>query len=255
MNEQAVTLLVEQGKQLFKANRVPTKFTGVTAADQLLNDLDGHPHAFVLACITDRQVKAEKAWLIPHELDQRLGDFSFDFLRSVPLERLREAFTQPHPLHRFPDNMSQYVYLAIQRIADCYGGDAARIWLGSPSSAEVVLRFLGFRGVGPKIATMAANILARDFKIRFADYYSVDVSADVHLRRVFTRLGLIGQGASVEEIVYRARALHPPFPGLMDLPAWEIGHEWCKPKQPKCTQCYMQAVCPTETERSIATSG
>lgn len=249
MNEQAVTLLVDRGKQLFREDRVPIEFTGVEAADQMLNDLEGQPHAFVLACVMNRQVKAENAWRIPYELSQRLelGGFSFDLVCSLTLQRLREAFTRPPALHHFPDEMSQNAHLAIQRIADCYSGNAARIWMDSPSSAEVVLRFLGFRGVGAKIATMAANILARDFKVPFADYYSVDVSADVHLRRVFTRLGLITEGASVEEIIYRARALHPPFPGLMDLPAWEIGRVWCRPKQPKCAKCYMQPVCPTGT--------
>lgn len=249
MHEQIAALLVDRGKELFRADRVPTVFTGVDAADEMLNNIEGQPHAFVLACVMDRQMKAETAWRIPYEISQRLelGGFSFDVVRDLPLQRLHEAFTQPPALHRFPDQMSQNAYLAIQRIADSYRGNAARIWLDTPSSAEVVLRFLGFRGVGPKIATMAANILARDFKIPFADYYSVDISVDVHVRRVFTRLGLITHGASVEEIIYRARALHSPFPGLMDLPTWEIGRRWCRPKQPNCAACYVQPACPTGT--------
>ena len=42
----------------------------------------------------------------------------------------------------------------------------------------MVYRFLEFNGVGPKIASMAANILAREFKIPFADYFSIDISAE-----------------------------------------------------------------------------
>lgn len=241
----ASQLLVERGMQLLHADPVPTKFTGVPAADELLNDLEHHSHAFVLACVADRQVKAEVAWRIPYELSQRLGGFSFDLLDSLSPNRIRKALYEPTPLHRFPDTMSENAYAAVKRIGDQYDGNAANIWLGSPSSAEVVFRFLGFRGIGPKIATMATNILARDFKISFGDYYSVDVSVDVHLRRVFTRLGLVSHHASDQEIIYRARALHPPFPGLMDLPAWEIGRKWCRPKNPTGTECYMQEVCPT----------
>ena len=215
MSKKVASYLVRHGKELFNAPRVPLVFTGVAAADSLLNDLEVYPHAFVVACVTDRQIKAEKAWLIPHQLCQRLGGFEFGHLRCHSLKQLRRAFRKPDSLHRFPDEMSQNVYLAIQRIADEYKGDAARMWLGERPSAEVVLRFLAFRGIGPKIATMAANILARDFKVPFTDYYSVDVSVDVHLRRVFTRLGLIEKDASVAEVVYRARALHPPFPGLL----------------------------------------
>ncbi|MFN8524828.1 MAG: hypothetical protein U0821_17160 [Chloroflexota bacterium] len=92
--------------------------------------------------------------------------------------------------------------------------------LPKPSSATIVRRFLQFRGAGPKIATMAANILVRDFKIPVSDRYSIDISADVHVRRVFTRLRLIGRDASDEELIYRARELNPAYPGVFDLPIW-----------------------------------
>ncbi|RMF00953.1 MAG: iron-sulfur cluster loop, partial [Alphaproteobacteria bacterium] len=98
-----------------------------------------------------------------------------------------------------------------------------------PSSAMVVYRFLEFSGVGPKIATMAANILARSFKIPMADYYSIDISADVHVKRVFERLGLVDADPSVDQVIYRARSLNPEFPGLLDYPCWDIGRKWCKP--------------------------
>jgi len=70
---------------------------------------------------------------------------------------------------------------------------------------------------------MAANILARDFKVPLSDYYSIDTSVDVQVSRVFERLGLIEPKSSIERVVYRARALHPEFPGLLDYPAWKVG--------------------------------
>ncbi len=249
MTPEAARMLVDRGSGLFHERRTPVRFTGDDLADDLLNDLERYPHAFVLACVMDRQVKSEKAWLIPRQLADRLGDFSFPFLASLSDSAIREAFLQPSPLHRFPDEMSGNLHLAIRHIAAKYGGSAARIWAGCPSSAEVVLRFLAFRGIGPKIATMATNILVRHFKIPLSDYYSVDVSADIHLRRVFARLALIPQNATVEEIVYTARALHPEFPGLMDFPAWEIGRSWCRPKEPQCHDCYMRPACPTAASR------
>ncbi len=140
--------------------------------------------------------------------------------------------------------MGSFFYAAIQRIAQEYSGDASRIWNDKPSSAELVHRFLEFDGVGPKIATMASNILARDFKVPLSDYYSIDVSVDVHLRRVFARLKLITEGEPIESVVYRARALSPEFPGLLDYPAWEIGRQWCRPSSPRCDECYMAPCCP-----------
>jgi endonuclease III len=152
--------------------------------------------------------------------------------------------SKPERLHRF-DKMGDLFHLGIQRIANQYSGDASRIWKGNPSSAAVVYRFLEFRGIGPKIATMAANLLARIFKIPFADYFSIDISADVHVLRVFSRLGLCPSDASTEQIRYKARALHPAFPGIMDSPSWEIGRDWCDSQSPKCNGCYMSDLCPT----------
>jgi endonuclease III len=91
---------------------------------------------------------------------------------------------------------------------------------------------------------MTANILARQFKIPLSDYYSIDISADVHVKRVFQRLGLIGPNAGVNEVIYRARSLSPKFPGLLDFPAWEIGRTWCHARRPNCDGCYMRLSCP-----------
>ena len=129
-----------------------------------------------------------------------------------------------------------------------YDGDASKIWSDTPSSGTVVYRFLQIHGVGPKIATMATNLLVRDFKIKLKDHYSIDVSADTHVKRVLRRLELTEENASSEQIIYRARGLHPEFPGLLDYPCWRIGKDWCTPRNPLCDQCYMQEVCPTAEE-------
>ncbi len=237
--------LVEHGKRLFYSPKSSVNFTGIAKADILLNDLSDYPHAFVLACVMDRQIKAEKAWIIPFKFSEKLGGFSMKILKQLTPKQVYQLMSQPEPLHRFVDKMSILFHSAIQKINKDYGDDASRIWSDKPSSAEVVYRFLEFDGVGPKIATMAANILARDFKIPFTDYYSIDISADVHIRRVFYRLGLCSQNATVEQVIYKARTLYPEFPGLMDLPCWEIGRNWCKPQNPLCGDCYMNDVCPT----------
>jgi endonuclease III len=241
--------LVEHGRRLFEGER----FVGFTkheaarneAANALLNDLTGHPHAFVLACVMDRQVKAEKAWLIPYRLQQKLGgDFSIQRLALLTVPDVKKLMREPEPLHRFVDKMAGFFHAAVQWIVHQYNGDASRIWRDKPSSADLVYRFLEFDGVGPKIASMAANILAREFKLPFADHYSIDISADVHVRRVFGRLGLAANNASVEQLIFRARGLCPEFPGLMDLPAWEIGRQWCRPRNPRCAACYLGEKCP-----------
>ncbi len=251
MDLHAITsLLIEHGELVFSGPHEFVPFTHIPEADELLNDLQGHLHAFVLACVMDRQIKAEKAWVIPFRFAEKLGNFTFSRLAELTLDEVRDLMTKPEPLHRFTEGMSKNFHAAIRLIDDKYTGNAAKIWEGTPSSADVVYRFLEFPGVGPKIATMAANLLARLFKVPFKDYYSIDVSADVHVRRVFARLGLTEPEDSIEAVIYRARALHPEFPGMFDSPAWEIGRTWCRPQTPLCSDCYMQKVCPSRIVRA-----
>ena len=238
-------LLVKHGQEHMRKRVKIVEFTSDPDCDSLLNDLDYYPHAFIIACVMDRQIKAELAWSIPYRLSERIGDFEFPTLYHLKRWQLRKYLNNPTPLHRYTEKMSEYLFSAIQIIGDEYNGDASNLWAGKPSSADVVFRLLKIHGVGPKIATMATNILARNFKIKFKDYYSIDISADVHVKRVFYRLGLSDKKASIEQVIYKARALNPEFPGLLDFPCWEIGRNWCRPKNMICKECYMKEVCPS----------
>lgn len=66
--------LVEQGRKLFEAKKQFTEFTKLAEADKLLNNLQNYPHAFVLASVMDRQIRAELAWLIPFKFAEKLGN-------------------------------------------------------------------------------------------------------------------------------------------------------------------------------------
>jgi hypothetical protein len=59
---------------------------------------------------------------------------------------------------------------------------------------------------------MAVNTLARQFKIPFSDYYSIDISPDVHVFRVMRRTGLVSSTADRESIIYKARELNHQIP-------------------------------------------
>lgn len=90
---------------------------------------------------------------------------------------------------------------------------------------------------------MAANILARQFKIPFSDYYSIDISPDVHILRVLRRTGLVSKNADIESIIYKARELNPEFPGIIDFSCWEIGRKWCRPQNASCSECIIRSGC------------
>ena len=211
-------------------------------ANAFLNDVVNYPHAYVLACCMDRQTKAERAWMIPVKIKEILGSFEIEDLCKVSLNDYKTIFAENN-LHRFNDKMAEVFYTAVHIICSDYDGDAAKIWSDKPSSATVVYRFLQFYGVGIKIATMAANILARQFKVEFSDYYSIDVSPDVHVKRVMYRAGLVEKDANNDMIIYKARELCPEFPGIIDYSLWEIGRTWCKSNNPQCEECIIHTEC------------
>ncbi|WP_420634306.1 iron-sulfur cluster loop [Candidatus Palauibacter sp.] len=214
-------------------------------AAALVQDLDAYPHTFVLACISDRRILTNRAWELPWRLGQRVGGFEVERLRSLSPEEWSVAVTDPTPLHPLPPTMAENFRLAIELICDRYDGDAARIWNDGCNSRTAVLRFQEFRGVGFKISNVAVNILVRDFGVELADRSALDVAPDVHVQRVFGRMGLVAPDASLEDVAKRARQLSPEWPGMLDWPVWEIGATWCHAASPSCDACPLSSVCPS----------
>jgi hypothetical protein len=138
------------------------------AAESLVNDLQKYPQAFVLACLMDVHILAERAWLIPNKIRELLGgDFSIEALCSKDLDWYTNAFRE-NSLHRYNDRMAEVFYRAVHLIQDQYGGDASRIWSGNPERKEVVARFKEFKGCGAKVSEMAADLLQEIFSVPFA---------------------------------------------------------------------------------------
>ena len=242
--ERITQRLVAQGYAAMRRPYAPVPLVSLPEANALLNDLDDHPHAFVLACLVDRQDTAERAWTLPYRLGERAGSWELADLAALPAEAIAGHLREPDALHRYPAKMAPVVFAALQRIANRYDGDAARIWADSPRSSTIVRRFLELDGCSPRIATMAAGILVRDFRVPMRDRYSIDISVDAHVRRVMRRLGLVRMHCADEEIVYRAREINPKYPGVMDLSLWSLGRGACRPISPDCEACRLGHLCP-----------
>lgn len=190
-----------------------------------------HPHLFVLGCVMDSQIDADKAWNIPKLVAKEVGGSDFQYFMQKDEKYYIQLF-KDRKYHRFNERMGLAFYYAIQLISNKYKGDASNIWNDEPTSAELVCRFLEFKNIGVKIATMAANLLTRDYKVKLKDYYSIDISPDVHVKRTMFRMGLLGNfqcddftNIDPNKVIYRARSLNPTFPGLMDLAFWKVGFD------------------------------
>lgn len=225
-------------------------FTDDENINELLNNLEELPHAFVLGCVMDKQIPAHRAWAIPYKIYQELGNFDIDFLAEVPEEKYKKLFNEGK-YHRFNDQCAGFFYEAVQKIKNDYDGDASRIWSDNPSSNDVVSRFKDFKGVGPNIAAMAAKILATGFKIKMSDYSAIDVSLDVHVVRVMKRL-FFDDDATDDQITEKAREINPEFPGIIDSTCFFVGRDYCRPEKTDCQNCPLNKECKYNFRNGLA---
>ena len=86
--KEIVSILKNRGQNLFDKPKEEIKYTKVVKADKILNDIERYPHIFVLGCVMDRQIKAERAWLIPYKVSQEIGGLDFNTFLSVSKEDL-----------------------------------------------------------------------------------------------------------------------------------------------------------------------
>lgn len=243
-NENAIEILKLKAKELHDRPRILNPFSNNQEADILLNNIEDYPHFFVLGCVMNRQIKASRAWLIPYKVSQLIGSIDFYKFLGLDQKETTSLFVN-NSLHRMPTDLSECFFEAVQRIHQQYSDDASNIWhRDNPSCGEVIRRFREFHGVGQKISTMAVNVLVRDFKVNLSGESEIDMSLDVHVGRVFQRLGIVEKNAGNNEILSTSRQLVPEYPGYFDSLIWEIGEAWCKPSIPLCDKCFLNKTCP-----------
>ncbi len=200
--------------------------------------------AFALAAVLDRGTRSEIIWTIPYHLKQELGHLEPASFSSMSLKNLYRTFlslpTKPRYINDAPQTVKELAELVVRD----YEGDVTRIWAGQ-SSTYVKQVFRQVHGVGPGISSMIVLLLERCFGVRFTDidHRTMDVKPDVHVQRVFKRLGFIPD--QNEQVALKAaRRLNPEYPGALDPPTWVIGKRWCFPHAPDCGNCPMNDVCP-----------
>jgi len=107
-------------------------------------------------------------------------------------------------------------------------------------------RLLAFDGIGRKKAVMTTEILMRHFGVNLLGKECGQVAYDIQVRRVFLRSGLAEED-SPGAIEAAAAQACPEAPGTIDLPAWLIGRETCRPRSPRCNECVLAGPCARRT--------
>ena len=212
-----------------------------------------NPFAFLIGVIFDQGIPAERAWAAPFELKQRMGHLD-PFRLSIDQAGILKAIQQRPKLHRFINNLPEWVALASEQVVRKYGGDASNIWNDNPTAVALTTRLTAFKGIGQKKAAMAVELLARDLGVSIRDLEGGDVAFDVHIRRVFLRTGLSSVDR-LDDIVNSGRKHNPERPGSLDGPAWNIGRNWCGPSYPNCSACVLDEICPKFISRADGVKG
>ncbi len=209
-----------------------------------------YPHAFLIGCLMDMGVPSKRAWAIPCKIKNRVGGFDLPHLLEnvdeIGQGFLEEKLPPEKKWHRYNSQMADNTIAALEKVAADYDGNAANIWRNRNSPGDIVHRFKEFKGIGPKIAAMATHILTREFGVETKagdDFSTLDIAPDTHVRRVFVRSGLVSRDND-NDVIDKARLLHPKFPGALDLPAWYIGMHYCKWENAKCSECPLDKLCP-----------
>lgn len=202
-----------------------------------------YPMLFVFCCIADTNRTAASAW---HWYEK--------FLKEG-IKNTRDYTNNKHNILKImypnslrPDEeskLSKSFDAAVTKINKKYNGKAEKIWKEASSYADLTSRLLEFKGIGIKVANMAANILRRYHRINFPHkgLSPIDIAPDIHVKRMLEKLALIPKDAPehIELIcIYTARDLNPSAPYKLDLPCFYIEKELCPDK---CNKCPVKKYC------------
>ena len=137
--------------------------TGDPDADRLLVE---DPLARLIGMLLDQQVPMEWAFSSPLKLKERLGGvLDAERIAALPLEELETVFKGPPALHRYPGSMAKRTQQLCQHLVDEHGGDAAAVWTGVDSGAELFRRLKALPGFGGEKAKIFLALLAKRFGI------------------------------------------------------------------------------------------
>jgi len=138
-------------------------FTDSDVSNRLIAE---DPLALLIGFALDQQVTVQKAFDGPRVLRERAGTLDAVALAATDLEPL---FRERPAIHRFPGAMATRVHALVTHIAERYDGDAARVWTGATSTAELKANLEALPGFGEMKVRSLGAVLARRFGVALAE--------------------------------------------------------------------------------------
>src|SRR5436853_5092259 len=135
-------------------------FTPDAGANRLLAS---EPLAVMIGMLLDQQVPMEWAFNAPALLKERLGGDPLDATAIAGMDpsALEAIFRAKPALHRFPGAMAKRTHALCAHLVEHYGGEAANVWKGAASGAELFGRLSDLPGYGAEKAKIFLAVLAK----------------------------------------------------------------------------------------------
>ncbi|HEX2893174.1 MAG TPA: HhH-GPD-type base excision DNA repair protein [Marmoricola sp.] len=137
--------------------------TGDAAADRVLNE---DPFALLLGMLLDQQYPMEHAFRGPAKVLDRFGTLDPAKIAAADPEEFAALCATPPAVHRFPGSMAARIQAVAAEVVDAYDGDAARLWTGATTGAEVVKRVMALPGFGKQKAQIFTALVAKQLGVR-----------------------------------------------------------------------------------------
>jgi hypothetical protein len=241
--------LEKECKNIFqKVKKDNTLLSGNILSDETKKFLTNNWNAFLIGLISDQSIKTEIAWKLPYELSKRLGHFDLQkILNEHSVEGLECIIKEKPALHRYPHKIAEYIMFAIDMLVKEYNSDAEEIWKYDLNAEHIIDKLERFKGISHKKAALGTLLLVRDFDVELENLSCIDITYDLHIRRTFLRMGLVEKD-NISDVTSVAKKIHGEFPGMLTLPFWVTGRDYCRPTNPNCAECYLKEFCLKKIE-------
>ncbi|GAB10601.1 hypothetical protein GOARA_061_00400 [Gordonia araii NBRC 100433] len=132
------------------------------AADDLLSR---DPFALLTGMLLDQQFPMERAFAGPLKVYERFGSLDPAAIAAADPERFADMCATPPAVHRYGRSMAGRIQALAQVVVDEYDGDAANIWSGAPTGAELLARLRALPGFGEQKAKIFLALLAKQLGV------------------------------------------------------------------------------------------
>ncbi|MET1101578.1 MAG: endonuclease III [Pyrodictiaceae archaeon] len=198
------------------------------------NNLDNSPFAVLVSIILSQNTNDKNSIRAYQNLRSMLGRITPERVLSTPMDRLADAIR----IAGLARQKAETIRRAASHILE-YGGED---FLEKADIVSLRESLLSIKGIGKKTVD-----------VFLAFYRGAEVFAvDTHARRIAVRWGLVPHNASYDEV---SSALLRFFGGRRSEKAHRLlillGRKYCKPRNPRCGECPVGAVCPHARKRSL----